>query len=326
MQRKLKTNINPKRFTALLAVICALLSASIIFISDLMIIPFSAAYAGLLWFDSKKKLWSAILPVPMLALSFIGGYGVVFSVSIGFCIGLVLFLMYKSGVTRADAALALTACFVFFLIFSLYISVCLSTKNYSIAAAIEYYNTYLDMQKASFIEAFSSITVKDQAGNSLFPFTREAAEQMFLSFAKLIVAFFVIVAFFLSGLTLKIFTKLLSGASADASAIHSWRFSLPSLYAYFYVLLFIFSIFTGSTESIFAYAVANLSYIFMAVFAYIGLRHLFIVSSQTGRRNIWILMAIFGIMLFGATAIQILSFLGAYVTVLSNQALNSGKN
>lgn len=62
----------------MLAIICALFGAAAIFISDFMIIPLAAVYAALLWFDQKNKLWAALLPLVILALSVLGGIATVF--------------------------------------------------------------------------------------------------------------------------------------------------------------------------------------------------------------------------------------------------------
>ncbi len=326
MQRKLKPHIHPQRFTVMLAIICALLGSSILLLSDLMIIPFAASYAALLWFDSKNKLLSALLPIPLLALSFFGGIGSIFSVAVGFCMGLILFFMYRAKISKSDTALALTAFFVFFLLFSLFIQICLITKSYSIASAVEYYNAFMEAQKASFVEAFSSLAVTDQNGVSNYLFTKENAELMFLSIAKLTIAFFVIVAFLMCGFTLKIFSRLIIGAQEDETYIRSWRFALPNLYAYFYAIIFILSFILGNGEGIAAVAIQNLTYIFMVMFGYIGLRHLTLMSTQMRRKGFFFIAVIFAIMLFNVTALQILSFLGAYVTILSNRTTESNND
>lgn len=326
MQSKLKPNIHPKKFIVMLAIICALLGSSIVLLSDFMIIPFAAVYAALLWFDAKKKILSALLPVPILAFSCLGGVATIFSVAVGFCMGLIIFFMYRAKISKLDTALALTAFFSLYLFFSLFIQICLITKDYSIASAFEYYNTFMETQKASFVEAFSALAVTDQSGATNYLFTKETAELMFLSVAKLTIAFLVITAFLMCGFTLKIFSRVIIGAQENEEYIRTWRFALPNLYAYFYAVVFILSFMLGNGEDVAAIAIQNLSYVFMAMFAYIGLRHLLLVSLQVRRKGMFYLIVFMGIMLFSVTAIQILSFLGAYVTILSNRSIEPDNN
>ena len=319
MQSRLKPSIQPKKFTAMLAIICALFGAAVIFISDFMIIPLAAVYAALLWFDQKNKLWAALLPLLILALSVLGGIATVFSVASGFCAALIVYFMYKANASKPDTALALTAFFAFYLLFSLFIAISAITKEYSIASAFEYYGSFMETQRAAFVDAFSQLTVTDQNGEISYLITEENAELLFLSMARLSIAFIVIIAFILGGLTLKIFSKIVTRAEADETHIRSWRFMLPSIYAYFYGFIFIFSFLLGNGDGIAAMAVQNLTYIFMAMFGYIGLMHLISISSQMRRKYLFLFFVFFSFVLLSISALQILSFLGAYVSILYNR-------
>ena len=310
----------------MLAIVCALFGASVIFISDFMIIPLTAVYAVLLWFESQNKLVAALLPLPILALSVLGGISTVFSVATAFCAGLIVFFMYKANISKSDTALALTAFFAFYLVFSLFIAISAITKEYSFASAFEYYNSFMETQKDAFVDAFSQFATTDQNGELTYLFTEENAELIFLSMARLSIAFIVILAFFLSGFALKIFTKLVTRAEADETYIRSWRFMLPSMYAYFFGFIFIFSFLLGNGSGIAAMAVQNLTYIFMAMFGYIGLMHLIAMSSQMRRRYLFLFVVFLSFVFLSITALQILSFLGAYVAILYNRFTEQKNN
>lgn len=321
MQSNLKTHVQPKKFFAMLTIICALLGVSIVFVSDLMIIPLAAFYASLLWFEPKAKLRSALLPFPILALSFIGGVISVFSVATAFCGGIILFFLYKKGATKAITALALTAFFILYLIVSLFIVICMITKEYSIVSAFENLIFLIEEIKEKIVSDLSNISVIDQNGENHYIFSKPTAELLILSVMRLLPAFVAILAFLLCGFTLKIFSRLIAHAEADEAHIRSWRFVLPALYAYFFGFVFVLSFFLGNGEDVVAASVQNLAYIFIAIFGYVGIRHLLVISSHVRNRFAFFVVLLFAFALLNVTALQILAFLGAYVTILYHRSM-----
>ncbi len=319
MEQRLKKSIKPKNFIFVLSALTALLGIGVVFFSDLLIIPLAAFFALLLWFAPKAKILCALIPFLLLVLSFFDGVGGIFAIASALSCGLLLWLMYRFRFNKTDTVFAITAFFVFYLLIALFLSVGSITKEYNLQSVMTYLESFMQTQKESFVDAFSELHITDEKGVNMYLFTEETAEAVFLSVARLSVSFLIISAFVLCGLTCKIFSRMVAYAERDEAYIRAWRFLPPSIAAYFYIALVVLSFFVGSAETVFAIAIQNLIYIFMAVFAYVGLRHLIFVAAQAKRRGFFLLVVGFLLILLNVSALQILSFLGTYVAVISNR-------
>ncbi|MBQ8414510.1 MAG: hypothetical protein IJX58_04605, partial [Clostridia bacterium] len=97
------------------------------------------------------------------------------------------------------------------------------------------------------------------------------------------------------------------------------------VYAYFYILLVILSLFATNADSIFAVSVLNLYNIFMVVFAYVG----FTVSLDTLKNRMkpvtatLVLIAV--LLIFASFAAQILAAFGVLYSI-RNEKLASGSS
>lgn len=319
MKQRFKEGITPKNFIALLSVLTILFGIGAIFFFDFLILPLASFFALLLWFAPKSKLLCASISLALIAVSFLGGVRGVFSVCAGLCCGLILGFMYRARLNKTDTVLAMTAFFVVYLLLALFLSVAGITKEYSIDSVTDYLGTFLESQKVALIDLLSDFYVTDENGVRMYLFSRQDSEEMLLSVARLSVSYLVVAAFTLCGLVCKIFSRMVAYAERDDAYIRAWRFLPSRITAYFYILLVVLSFLTGSGESVFGGSVQNLLVIFMAVFAYIGVRHLIFVAAQAKRRGYSLLVIGFLLILLNVSAVQILSFLGTYVTIISNR-------
>lgn len=319
MEQRFKEGINPKSFIALLSVLTVLFGIGVVFFFDFLILPLASFFALLLWFAPRSKLLSASISFALIALSFLGGIRGVFSVCAGLCCGLLLWFMYRARLSKTDTVLAVTAFFVFYLLLALFLSVAGITKEYSINSVTDYLGTYLESQKVAWIDLLSDFYVTDENGVRMYLVTRQDAEDMLLSVARLSVSYLIIAAFLLCGLVCKMFSRMVAYAERDDAYILAWRFLPSRITAYLYILLVVLSFLIGSVETVFGGSVQNLLVIFMAIFAYIGIRHLIFVTAQAKRRGYSLFIIGFLLILLNVSAVQILSFLGTYVTIISNR-------
>ena len=322
MDQRFKEHINPKKFMLSLAALFVFFGVGVIFVSDFFIVPVAALYALVLLYFKENKFLCAMLPLPILAASFFNGIGAVFSVCFAFCAGAVLWQMYRTRLTKFDTVFAVTAIFSLYLLLALFLAVGAITNEYTLSAFAEYYEEFVETQKVAFVNACSDFYVIDEQGANVYLFTEETAEALFLSVARLVIAFFVIAGFFLCGLSCKIFSRIVRYAERDESEILAWRFLPPSLYVYFYLAAYVASFFAASEESIFSFAVQNIFYIFMIVFAYMGIQYLVSVIAKTRKKGFFLLLIAFFLLALNISAVQILSFLGAYVTIGTNRTRN----
>ena len=319
MEIELKEYIHPKKFIALLSVLTVLLGIAAVMVAEIFILPLGALFALLLWFEPKRKLCSIFIPIFLLAFSFLGGVGGILYVCIGLFSGFLLWFCYKKGIEKNDTVFILTAFFVFYIFLTLFFVLGAIAKDYSFSAVLSCYEAVVEKLKVKFISAFSEIAVMDEAGSTQLVFNDETLEMLFVSFMRLTVAYIVISGFVFCGVVCKMFSFAVRYAQCDESRIRGWKFQLPNLFVYFYLAVFILSALLGA-ESAFGIALQNLNSIFMAVFAYHGIAFLFSEVKKSNRRGLYIPIVLGMLMLF-AFAVQILSYLGAYATIVANRAL-----
>lgn len=320
MDQRLKEHINPKSFMIGLAAFFLLFGIGVVFVSDFLIVPLAAFYALVLWFFKDNKLFCSLLPLPILALSVFDGIGAILASCFALCVGLLLWWMYQAHLSKFDTAFAITAVFTLYLLLALFFAVGEITKEYTFDAFFAYYAEFIETQQSAFVSAFSEFHVVDESGANVYLFTEEIAEEMFLSVIRLMLAFFVIAAFFICGLTCKIFSRVVRYAEKEEEKICAWRFLPPNIMVYFYLASYVASFFAASGESVFGSAVQNIFYIFMAVFAYMGMQHLLSVISKVERKGFMLLVIVALLIFLNISAVQILSFFGAYATIGKNRA------
>lgn len=325
MDQHLKEHINQKKFMLGLAALFLLFGVGTIWGSDFFIVPMTALYALVLLYFNENKFFCALLPLLILAASFFDGVAAVLSVCFALGAGVVLGYMYRSRATKFDTAFVVTAIFSLYLLVALFLSVGAITNEYTISSFTAYYEEFIEAQKVAFVNACSEFYVMDEQGANVYLFTEEVAEELFLSVARLVIAFFVIVGFLLCGLSCKIFSRIVRYAERDEREICSWRFLPPSLYVYFYLAAYVVSFFVVSKESVFSFAVQNVFYIFMMVFAYMGLQYLISVVFKTRRKGFLLSIIAVSIIILNISAVQILSFLGAYATIGANRVETAQK-
>lgn len=319
MDMRLKEHIQPKRFIVMLAAVIVLSGVAVFFVADIFILPLSAFFALLLRFEPNKKPFSMAISVILVATSFFGGVGGVFSVCFGLCCGLLLWVMYRARLCKADTVFAITAFLCLYLFVALFLAIGSIQNDYSLSAALSYYEEFVAQQRINFINQMSEIVITDEAGKKHFLFNLQTAEEMFLSLVRLSISFFIITAFFLCGIICKIFTRVAAYAEKEDSYVLRWKFCPPSVVAYIYSALFVVSLFSAGGESIFAFTVINLQYVLMAVFGYLGLCHLLKVLKDARRKRTSIFIVFLMIFVLSISAIQILSLLGVYTTIVTNR-------
>lgn len=97
-----------------------------------------------------------------------------------------------------------------------------------------------------------------------------------------------------------------------------WSFATPVLFAYFYGVVFLLSIFIVG-DSVFALAVGNLQLFFMCMYAYVGFKYLRFVSRRTRRRHPMTIVIIVLFFLMPSVAIQLLSLEGVIAVITAHR-------
>ena len=141
-------------------------------------------------------------------------------------------------------------------------------------------------------------------------------------FINVLPSFVAIFAFLLSGISFKVFSSVVSRVDDTPENIYVWRFVTGNVFAYFYIVLALISIF-ATTDDPFGIVCVNLYNLFMVVYAYIGFnfaKALISIKKSPRFANILLILLI---LFTSGLAFTILSYVGVYFTIARNKALNS---
>lgn len=291
-----------------------------------LVVPLSAAaYATLLIYENKnRRILSYVLPVAIVFLDFSVNWvnGFFSEQSIAYVLlGAIIYLCYTKKLNKCDCAVILTVATCIFLLIGILFIVFNETESPSFASFFDFIKGVYYNEKDAFIDILTSVTSKDEYGVEFFAITREYAELIYHALICLIPAVIAIFAFIISGLTLKMFALFSKNRIPEEEENKNWFLIPSSTFTYAYIFVAILNVFASGTDW-FSLTVVNLNWIILPVFAYIGLKFLYFVLSSKRSGVFAVFMIMLGIMLLGTSAISILSYAGAYISIITNKAKN----
>ena len=281
-------------------------------------LPFAAAsYASLIAFENRgKRVFSYIVPVIMFFVNFLfmGFYsleGIAYVV-----VGIIIYLLAKLGKSKGEVAFWCSAV----LLVLMFVSAILFAMDYnnslSLWRAFDFYGDLI----ATAREKLTDAMLKVKNDNSSFAYTAADADAMFDSLLLGIVPTALILAFLLSGITLKFFTKNLFRYSEEEPHPFNWCFRTTNFIAYFYIVVLIFFGIVPEDSGVLDLLVSTLYSLFSLVFAYLGVKFLFAFFIAKGKRPILALLIIIAIfVVFSSFVLTAASLLGVYVNNSMNK-------
>lgn len=290
-----------------------------------LFMPFAAAvYAALLIYEEKKKIISISLPLVFLVVNyFINGLFSLEAISYAF-VGIVIFLCIKRSLSKGETVFWVTLLTVLCFIASAILLAFNGDAGIGFDAVRQYYaNLYSSLKEVVF-EFLTTITTLDENGLLIFAYNAMEAEAFIKETVLLLIPMTVLLAFLSTGITFKVFSKIVEKNSGEESGIHFWKFKTSNLIAYFYIVVAVLSIFAYSDGSVFTYVITTVNTIFAPIFAYIGAYVIYIFLISRGKSPFFSIFIIFaGIFIFSSFSLQLLSFFGVYFNITSNKL--SGK-
>ena len=291
-------------------------------------LPFAAAfYAALLIYDrTPKKILSILLAVILFLVNFLfrGLYSleaVAYAV-----VGVIIYLASSKKLSKGETAFFMTLALVVLLSVSAIFIAFTAVGKVSASAITEFYTTLYEKSKEQFIEMLMSLTTKTQDGATVFAYNFYEAAALFRELIMLLVPILILVAFLLTGLTLKFFAKTVVKFSGEECGIFSWRFSVSNFIAYFYVAVAIISMLASGDSSIFSIVIISVNTVLAAPFAYIGFTFVYELLKSRGKSSFFSLMIILLLAgLLSSAAIQVLAFIGVYFNIVTNKLLTEQK-
>jgi hypothetical protein len=291
---------------------------------DFVIPVISAILAALFTFENSHKRFlsyfvSLVLVVlNIAALVFVDGYCSFFGF-FAVLFAAIIYISFTHGVSKADCVFALTAAGSILVALTFVYFAMTFTNNYTLSAVADFV--------ALFREAF--VRFMDESVNSVIAAMPESKEQLsalisnagtvFDSFKMTSPSFAVMVGFVLCGVALKIYSFLVFKMSDLGHSVFDWKFKTSKIFAYFYVVLSLVSIFTLSASSIFSVAVTNLYNIFTVVYAYFGFNLAVNLLSARRSKGFAFILLIIAILALSSFAIEILSLMGVFYCITDNK-------
>ena len=322
MKTELKTSLSRNKTLLLISLLSLLFGALSCVFGEIMLPLLVGALAALYLFDSKSpRTFSITVSVIILALNLAGVILGITSSLFGPCAIILAFIASYSfvrGQSKADSAYVMTIISAVFTVIGCIILAMMEQGEYTLEAVGVFYGEILDSLRAIFISSMSELYTA-----SGFEISQEIIAAAFDMQVRLIVAYLLIGGFLLVGLSMKVFSLAVALLAEEKKHIAEWRFATTNIFAYFYLILTLASMFVMSADSLFAVSVLNLYNIFLVIFAYVGFNFAIAILSFKLKRGMafFILLILIGV--FASFAMQILAVLGVLFTLRNNRKENT---
>ena len=264
----------------------------------------------------------ALVAVCAVVFSFINVFYLVFVLS-GLLCSLVLWLGYAKGANKAELSVYLTILYALCTAAVLYLIGAKEIGSYAFADVLQYYRDFfngifdemLEQMKLSFADF-------DWASAGVDEVTfYDMLKEYFALISNLFLSMLIVVSFLYSGIQIKIFTAIMNRCEKEPRERKTWHFALSNVFAYFYIALVLLSAFMGYGNSVVGIAAINLYIVFMFVFAYIGFNYALYFTSRMKKKALARFIFVAILVTTNMAALQILSFVGVFVTTMHNKFL-----
>lgn len=324
MRNELKKNLTYKKIVLILSALCISSGILSVLLTELAAPIAAATLAALLLFESGGAKYcsylisAALVAINLVSVFFLGATFSLWSV-IAVSLAHVIYLTYVKGSEKSEAVFIATTLTSLILALGLVIMPMIIQGQASFEVVKDFYTGILDAIRADFSAAVNA-ALTELEGNGANPVIDfETLMALFDSRVSMVISYLIIFAFVISGVAFKIFSFIATKCSEDTSAILTWRFRTSSVFAYFYFIITIASIFMVDTGSVFAISVLNLGNIFTFVYFYVGFTVALAYLSRNRRPVSAALLLIVVVILFATYALQILALIGAFHTIRSTQ-------
>ncbi len=327
---ELKSELDNKKTALKTAIICFIsgILMMLFFPLGALVIPFvSALYAALIVVERGSRLfYTYILPPALIVLEII--FCGIYSINSVFAIGLGVLLAYLflAGKSKAECSVYATLVFILVTIVSSFLYLFYLIGEFSFVGACDFVESLYNDIRAEFIAALAEMATESEAGYSIPVLTDAEINLVFDALSQLLISFVVIFSFALCGVTLKLFSRTLKKSAKSTEYLDTWRFVPSSLIAYFYIALVILNALAGDSTDVLSIAVANLVSMLMPAFFYLGFMLVFALLRQKYNPVPSIAIILVGFLLFGAVALELLSYAGVFFTVVLRKSENGARS
>lgn len=323
MKNELKSNLTYNKTMLVLSALCIISGFASLFLGEFIIPIASASLAAIICFEDKsKRLYSCVSALSLLLINVIAIFLkfqlISFWSLIAIIIAVVISHAYLNSSNKAQSAFLLTAISAALLVVPLILSAMTASGEFTFESAISFYEDIFSQMRKEFILYVNQLGDEIELSAGADTFDTQYFIDIYDYQVSMIISYVVIAAFVLVGLTFKCFDIIIKRCVNDDSHILSWRFTTDNIFAYFYLILAVVSLFMPTPDSILAVTVVNLYNIFMFIYFYVGYmlaRDFF----SRGRQPLFSrILFVLVVITFLTYAIEILALIGAFATIKTN--------
>lgn len=314
-------SVNPRTLSLILAAGGVLLGIAACW-SALILLPLcAAAFALLFLFEPRQgRHLSYIAPVLLIlacALLFPGRLPMAVFAPLS---ALLTVFFYKRMLPKFDLTLCLMGLFLLAEALMLWFEAAAAIGTWSPGETIAYYSELLTLEKEALVAQLHTVLLQSLPAGAPDAEALLSIGTMVDRMYSLVLAMYAVLAFFLVGVALKVFSALVRVLGGELSAtVMRWRFTTPVVFAYFYIVLFFAYMFFGGGTGVLAMTVGNLYTVFMLMYAYIGWKYLRFMMARSGRvRRFRVLLAVLAVIFF-TVALQMLAIEGVIAVITANR-------
>ncbi len=319
----MKSSLPYKKGMMRLAALSLIFGSLTVLLGDIMI-PLSAGFfASLFVYDkSKNKLLSLICSLVFLAADaaavIIEGTFIPISSIFSLLISAAIAFCFLKGREKSEAAAVAVGIAALYLFFAFWLFAARECGSYSFDAVLEFYSRTFDTVKEFFKEQYIKALAETSAGQYDANLVSSLVDELFLSLKNGVVSLILIAAFVMAGIAFKIFASVSLRVTKRPVTILFWGFRVSNVVAYFFIGLFVLSLFTGSSEGTFSLAVFNLYNVFRVVFAYLGFKFANAMLVARGSSTFVRMLFIFAVVTMSSLSVAVLSVFGLIFTITDN--------
>ena len=317
MKTELKIASKSKYIQVILAFCCIVFGALCGILGEIAF-PLPIAFlATLFLFDStKQRRLSVVISLVLVAMNIATITFRLSSSLFGVASVILAYLIYQAfskKQSKSDYAFIMTL-IGGFIILGGYILLPMNLKGeYTREVVTEFYGSVVSTLRDAFVDLFYEAYTT--AGLEI---TKDMITEIFNAQVNMVISYLLIAAFFVVGVSFKLFGLLVRKLASDDSEIASFRFFTSSLFAYFYVILTLVSMFASALTGIFGIVILNLYNFFLFVYSYVGFNLVFTSLVKKFKPFISFIILIFALALMSTLAVQILAVLGVLFTIRKN--------
>ena len=319
--KKKSINIKSALILAILSVILSLVSSVFgpmgLYISLLPMAASAGLLAALIHFECEKtNLIRIIAPILIVAIDWIfnGFYslsGILIVVS-----ALMIFLVYEQGWAKFESAMAMSliAAGIIALIF-----IVAGIKNDQGLPVGEFYKNLYENFKNEYLNYYNQVYVPMYEEMGVEPISVDNMIYVLDYMVGMLVSILFIAGFALIGVATKVYSFILAKLGSDKERLCGWKFSPNSIFAYFYAILGLFSMFLSTELTTFNLSVSNLEMIFMIIFWYIGITAIGKLIRERKKQSLPIVLTVVCAAFITLFFPRIVSYAGVFYCIVINK-------